>query len=198
MELIMTKVKNFARFTAIVAATFAVIMLASQLVYAGKQESREYHLKAAFLRYVAKFVEWPEGAIPESEVNICILGQIPSFKGLRSINGKVVNDREIKVSKISNYKDAEGQCQLMFVAKTEIEDSQEIIDFYRNKPILTFGDIDDFARKGGGMNFYIMNNRLAIMINPPSMDDAGLKISPRMLRLVTVVPPIDQSGIMDN
>ena len=194
----MTTTSRWVKFGFILTSTFIIVMLASQLVHAGRQESREYHLKAAFLRYVAKFVEWPESAIPESEVNICVLGQIPSFKGLRSINGKVVNDREIKVSKINDYKDADGNCQLMFIAKTENEQMQEIIDYYREKPVLTFGDMQDFAKNGGSMNFYIMNNRLAIMINPPSMDDSSLKISPRMLRLVTVVPPIDQGDTFGN
>lgn len=167
----------------------------SNWVYAASQSSREYHLKAAFLRYVAKFVEWPDDAIPEAKINICILGQVPSFKGLRSINGKVVNDREIIVTKIGEFQEAEGNCQILFIAKTEEEDRDNIIKTLDKKPILTFGDMDNFAKAGGDMNFYIVNNRLAIMINPPAMDDAGLKISPRMLRLVTVVPPINQGGV---
>lgn len=195
----MTKARTWAKFGLVLIATFLIIMLVSQLVHAGKQESREYHLKAAFLRYVAKFVEWPENAIPEKEVNLCILGQIPSFDGFRSINGKIVNDREIKVSKINDFKSADGKCQLLFISKTEEEKVKNIIEYYNKKPVLTFGDMPDFAKLGGGMNFYIMNNRLAIMINPPSMDDSQLKISPRMLRLVTVVPPIDQGdGIIGN
>lgn len=160
------------------------------------KEAREYHLKAAFLRYVAKFVEWPPESLPEGTVNICVLGQVPYYKGLDSITGKDANDRTIQVMKIGAIEDAEKQkCQILFVAKTESEKIDSILKVVQDKPILSFGDMDEFAEKGGDMNFYIMNKRLAIMINPPAVERSKLKISPRMLKLVTVVPPIEQEGV---
>lgn len=157
-------------------------------------ESREYHLKAAFLRYVAKFVEWPESALSESSINICVLGQVASFEGLNSINNKTVGDRTLAVSKIAKVSDAFNHCQILFVTKTEQENMKDIIAAIQNKPILGFGDVDGFAEAGGAMNFYIVNNRLAIMTNLPAVEKAGLTINPRMLRLVTIIPPIDQSS----
>jgi hypothetical protein len=157
-------------------------------------ESREYHLKAAFLRYVAKFVEWPENTLSESSINICVLGQVASFEGLNSINNKTVGDRTLAVSKISKVADSFNHCQILFVTKTEQDNMKDIIAAIQNKPILGFGDMDGFAEAGGAMNFYIVNNRLAIMTNLPSVEKAGLKINPRMLRLVTIIPPIDQSS----
>ncbi|MBN9289260.1 MAG: hypothetical protein BGO43_01510 [Gammaproteobacteria bacterium 39-13] len=157
-------------------------------------ESREYHLKAAFLRYVAKFVEWPASALTSGNINICILGLIPSFEAINSINGKVVNDHTIAVSKISEVKEAPGHCQILFVTKTEQDNIPKIIKAVENLPILAFGDMEHFAEQGGDMNFYVLNNRLAIMINPPAVEKSQLKISERMLKVVTVVPPIDQSN----
>lgn len=157
-------------------------------------ESREFHLKAAFLRYVAKFVEWPESSLPESTINICVLGQVTSFQGLNSINNKTVGDRILSVSKITKVEEAFDHCQILFVAKTEQDKVPSIIDAIRNKPILGFGDMDGFAEAGGAMNFYIVNNRLAIMTNLPAVQKAGLKVNPRMLRLVTIIPAIDQGA----
>lgn len=155
--------------------------------------SREYHLKAAFLRYVAKFVEWPTSALASGNINICVLGLIPSFEAISSINGKIVNDHTIVVSKISEVKEAPGHCQILFVTKTEEENVPKILKAVENLPILAFGDMEHFAEQGGSMNFYVLNNRLAIMINPPVVEKSKLKISDRMLKVVTVVPPIDQS-----
>ncbi|HRE30678.1 MAG TPA: YfiR family protein [Candidatus Berkiella sp.] len=157
-------------------------------------ESREYHLKAAFLRYVAKFVEWPESSLPESSINLCVLGQVPSFQGLNSINGKIVSDRTLSILKINKVSEAADNCQILFVTKTEQDNVKSILTAIENKPILGFGDMDGFAEAGGAMNFYIVNNRLAIMTNLPAVEKAGLQINPRMLRLVTIVPPIDQSS----
>lgn len=153
--------------------------------------AREYHLKAAFLRYVAKFVEWPSESLSEGIINICVIGQVPYYKGVDSINGKVIDDKKLNVLKIDKLTDVEKKCQILFVAKTETDNIDNIIQAIQDKPVLGFGDMDLFAEKGGDMNFYIMNNRLAIMINPPAVERSQLKISPRMLKLVTVVPPIN-------
>lgn len=153
--------------------------------------AREYHLKAAFLRYVAKFVEWPAAAQAAGTVNICVLGLLPSFDGLNSINGKAIDDRMITVNRISNVGEAVGKCQLVFITKTQENNVKDIITSIGTQPILDFGDMEHFAEKGGDMNFYILNNRLAIMINPPAVEKSQLKINDRMMKVVTVVPPID-------
>ncbi|MFI4938225.1 MAG: YfiR family protein [Candidatus Berkiellales bacterium] len=150
--------------------------------------SREYHLKAAFLRYVAQYIEWPSESLQVGSINICVIGQVPYFEGINSINGKVVNERVLVISKLLDAKDAKGHCQILFVAKTEEDKSKQIINTLQDLPVLTFGDMDHFSENGGDMNFYIANNRLAIMTNLPVIDKAKLKINPEMLRLVTVVP----------
>lgn len=149
--------------------------------------SREYHLKAAFLRYVAKYIEWPKEDIKDGTINICILGQVPAFEGLNSINGKIVNDLTLVIRKILTADD-NANCQIIFVTKTEDDDVPNIVKTLAKKPILTFGDMPGFAEKGGAMNFYIANNRLAIMVNLPPIGEANLKVNPQMLRLVTIVP----------
>lgn len=149
--------------------------------------SREYHLKAAFLRYVAKYIEWPKAEIKDGAINICVLGQVPSFEGLNSINGKIVNDLTLVIRKILTVDD-NANCQIIFVTKTEDDEIPNIVKTLVKKPILTFGDMPGFAEKGGAMNFYIANNRLAIMVNLPPIGEANLKVNPQMLRLVTIVP----------
>ncbi|MGD9591221.1 MAG: YfiR family protein, partial [Candidatus Berkiella sp.] len=111
---------------------------------------------------------------------------------LSSIDGKVVNDRTIAISKISDVSEAKGKCQILFITKTEQDNLKKIIKAVDDLPILAFGDMEHFAEQGGDMNFYILNNRLAIMINPPSVERSKLKISERMLKVVTVVPPVNE------
>ena len=186
--------KSKYRLTAILTLSILGLILCSAIASgSNKREAREYHLKAAFLRYVAKFVEWPESVLVDKKLNVCVLGNIPYYKAIDSIHGKVVNGLELTVFKVSDAATSiDKNCQILFVAKTEEDNTTTIIDAIKNKPILSFGDMDNFAEKGGDMNFYIMNNRLAIMINPPAIEQASLTISPRMMRLVTVLPSMQQ------
>lgn len=153
--------------------------------------SREYHLKAAFLRYVAEFVQWPKDAISDSAVTICVYGDIPSLDGLNSINGKVVNNRSIVIRTIPNVDIAKNEnkaCQMLYVGDSKKPTLESIINEMKNLPVLTFGDKAGLAEKGGTMNFYVSNNRMGIMINQETVTQNKLEINPRMLKLVTVFP----------
>lgn len=156
---------------------------------------REYYLKAAFLRYVVEFVQWPKNAIPETAVNICVYGDIPSLEGLNSINGKVVNNRSIVIRTIPTLavaKAGKQECQMLYIGKTANNKLNSIIQEMKDLPILTFGDQAGLAEKGGTMNFYIANNRMGIMINQETVLQNKLEINPRMLKLVTVFPDAKQ------
>jgi hypothetical protein len=84
------------------------------------------------------------------------------------------------------------------VTKTEQDNVEQIIKSTKGDPILSYGDMEHFAEHGGCMNFYIINNRLAIMINPNSIEQAKLTIDPKMLRLVTIIPPVGQKNMNKN
>jgi hypothetical protein len=134
-------------------------------------------------------VIWPTTALTGNTINLCVLGQVPVFEGIESINGKVVNDRAIQVSKVLSIEDAKAShCQIVFVAKTETDNVKNIISSIDQIPILGFGDMETYAQSGGTMNFYIANNHLAIMTNMPAVEKAKLSIDPQMLKLVTFVP----------
>lgn len=153
--------------------------------------AREYYLKAAFLRYVVEFVEWPKEAIPETAVTICVYGEIPSLEGLNSINGKVVNNRSIIIRTIPTLevaKSGKQECQMLYIGQPKNTKLDSIIQEMKNLPVLTFGDQAGLAEKGGTMNFYIANNRMGIMINQETVAQNKLHINPRMLKLVTIFP----------
>ena len=182
---------SFLKKASIITIGLAVAVFGVFTVYAASQVSREYHLKGAFLRYVAQFVEWPADSIPESAVNICVYGEIPALKGINSINGRIVNDRSIVIRTIPKYDIAKKECQILYISKYAKDDLDALIADMKGLPVLTFGDMDGFAEKGGAMNFHVVNNRMANVINQQTINDSKLKISPRMLKLVTVVPNID-------
>jgi hypothetical protein len=152
--------------------------------------SREYHLKAAFLRYIAQFVSWPKGAEPDTEINICLYGHVPSIAALNSINGKIVNDRPLLIRPILNLQRDAKLCQILYVLGNTKESMKAIITTTQNEPILTIGDMDGFAEAGGSMNFYIVNNRMALTINQEAVAKAHLLLQPRLLKLVTIVPNV--------
>jgi hypothetical protein len=181
-------------FTRLMALSFGLLLSYSSFAET-RADSREYHLKAAFLRYVVKYVNWPADVASKSPAStICVYGDVPSLEGLQSITGKVVNDKSITVRTITSIQEGiTAQCNLVFVSKQKQTEQDQLIKAYKGLPILTFGDMSTFAEAGGAMNFYVVNNNLAIMINSETVQQSKLTINPKMLRLVTIVPPVAET-----
>ena len=176
---------------AFILALFSMTLHAAIAPLSAENLYREYRLKAAFLRYAVEFVEWPPEAIPESAINICIYGDIPSLEGINAINGKIVNNRSIvirTIQKLDIVKSGKQECQILYLGDTKGAKLSSIIQEMKNLPVLTFGDKEGLAEKGGGMNFYSVNKRLGIMINQETIAKNKLNINPRMLKLVTIIP----------
>lgn len=54
-------------------------------------------------------------------------------------------------------------------------------------PVLTVGDLDQFAAKGGMIGLVMQSNRVRFEVNLQSAERAGLKINSKLLSLAIVV-----------
>ncbi len=52
---------------------------------------------------------------------------------------------------------------------------------------MTVGDVKGFAQLGGIINFIIVKNKVRFEINMKAAEEAGLKISSKLLRLARIV-----------
>lgn len=151
---------------------------------------REYYLKAAFLRFIAKFIKWPDSNKPDTEIRICLYGDVPSLKGINSINGRLIQEKTLNVRRITSLDIAKknGECHILFVSVLVKDQYQYIADTMKGYPVVTFGDSEQFSEVGGCMGFYIVNNRMAIMINTETMAKNDLALLPEVLKLITIIP----------
>jgi hypothetical protein len=57
----------------------------------------------------------------------------------------------------------------------------------KDASVLTVGETEGFAARGGIINFYIEGNRVRFEINPDAAHRSGLKISSQLLQLGKLV-----------
>jgi hypothetical protein len=53
--------------------------------------------------------------------------------------------------------------------------------------VLTVGEIEGFARRGGTINFYLEDDKVRFEINPESTRERGLRMSSQLLALGRIV-----------
>ena len=69
------------------------------------------------------------------------------------------------------------------------ERAAEIMSALDSKPIVTVGEMEDFDRRGGIINFYLEGTKVRFEINSTTAQKDGLKISSQLLSLGKIVQP---------
>lgn len=175
---------------------FCSIALAALLSLAAVTPARgqanpsvEYQVKAAFLLNFVKFVEWPSDAFQSEKAPIilCVFRHDPFGSTLDEIiRGKTINNREVSVRRINELQDLKA-CQMVFVSSGEDKRLSEILNSLRGTSALVVGEGEDFAKRGGGIQFFLEDNKLRFAVNVDALQKARLSVSSRLLALARIV-----------
>jgi hypothetical protein len=153
-------------------------------------QAPEYQLKAVFLYQFAQFVEWPSQAFSavEAPFSVCVLGNDPFSTLLdETVDGETVKGRHLAVRRYRKVEDLKD-CNILFITQSEMATLESTLDALKGRPILTVGDADSFAKRGGAIEFFTASNKLKLRINPEAAKAADLTISSKLLRLADIVP----------
>jgi len=158
----------------------------ADFTFADMKENREDKIKAAYLFHFASFIEWPKGGINATDFNLCVYGMHPVSKHLKKLNNEPVAERVLNV--INNVTMNEiFKCQIIFMGSEQINKFNIMDSSYLNKNSLIVSEGKAFAENDGMLAFYMLDNKLKIMINKNATDLAGLTISSKLLRLARIV-----------
>lgn len=148
----------------------------------------EYQIKAAFLYNFAKFIEWPANAHVADAQNftIGILGPDPFGQDIAVIAGKLVKGKPLRVVRGLTLEELKG-CQVLFIGTAAPAELARTLGALKDKPILTVGESEGFARRGGMIHLMTVENKVRFEINAQGAEEAGLKISSHLLRLAKIV-----------
>jgi YfiR/HmsC-like len=155
----------------------------------GQPESDEYRVKAAFLFHFAQLAQWPvDASAPGSDqMNLCTFGEDPFGGELeKTLDGKMIGSLPIRVRHAKLSADVRG-CQILFIAKGERKRLPALLQSVAHEPVLTVGETDDFIRQGGMILLSVENDRIRFEINLATAEQAGLKMSAKLLVLAKTV-----------
>lgn len=149
----------------------------------------EYQLKAVFLFNFAQFVEWPASAFaaPDAPLVIGVLGEDPFGAYLDEVvRGEKVDGHPLEVLRYRRVEDI-STCHILFISRTEQDRLESLVARLKDRTILTVGDAEHFARRGGMIRFVTEHNRIRLHINIKAAEAASLKLSSKLLRPADIV-----------
>jgi len=185
-----------------VAAVIAALLAAVTIAPPGHADEAawsptfEHQVKIGFLYNFAKFVEWPPEAFrgPAAPLVISILGSDPLCDALgRALQGKTVNARPIALRRLRRVDPADPG-QILFIGSSVGREAGAILATLRTVPVLTVGDMKEFAALGGIINFTIEDHKVRFEINLDAAERAGLRVSSQLLTVGRIVREPNRTG----
>ena len=147
----------------------------------------EYQVKAGFVSSFARFIEWPPDAFksPHEPFAICVLGQNPFGRTLAAlVAGKSVGERALELREIASVRDAEG-CHILFVSSSERLRFRSILTSLKERSVFSMA-IQAISSPRAVWSLRIENGKVRIEINAAAAKKKNLRISSRLMSLVTI------------
>jgi uncharacterized protein DUF4154 len=163
---------------------------ATPLEPAGPAGPSEYEVKAAFLYNFARFVEWPIDAPgDDSTFVVTVLGRDPFGSALDdTLRGKKIDEKRVVVRRVLRSEDV-GRSHIVFISDSESDRLPAILKTLEAAPVLTVGDMSQFAERGGVIRFKVDQDRIRLEINVAAAQRSRLRISSQLLKLARIVNP---------
>jgi uncharacterized protein DUF4154 len=163
---------------------------AAPLHPAGAGGPSEYEVKAAFLYNFARFIEWPLDAPGEERTFVVtVLGRDPFGRALDdTLRGKKIDDKPVVVRRVLRS-DEVGRSHIVFISDSESDRLPAILKSLEAAPVLTVGEMNQFAERGGVIRFKVDQERIRLEINVAAAQRSRLRISSQLLKLARIVSP---------
>jgi hypothetical protein len=173
-----------------VVKTIVVLLLTLTLSTPSRAAAtaREYEIKAAFIFNFMEFITWPPDAFiaKDAPFVVAVVGDDPFGGALeQAMAGKTVDGRQIVVRHFPSADQMEP-CQVLFVPTGDDDALPAIMAKLASAPVLTVGESDRFMAAGGGIRFFLEDNKMRFEIDPAATDAARLKVSAKLMKLARI------------
>lgn len=148
---------------------------------------REQNLRAAFVFNFARFVDWPQYALPDTgslRLGVFASGGLPA--SFAALDGRRVRGHVVRVVPLGPADDPAG-CHLLYCNDASATQLAALLAGSRGHPVLTVGEGERFSAGGGMIELLTRDNRLRFRIRPDAARGAGLRISAALLQLADEV-----------
>ncbi|CCQ89657.1 conserved hypothetical protein [Nitrospina gracilis 3/211] len=179
----------FKLFICSLLAVWPVFLHKTPNAYSEEAVPREYLLKTSIILKFFEFIQWPEEKMihnSEPQFVLCVVGSNPfgSLFDLAQKEGVFRNKLIVKIFSSGSHLDS---CHMVYIGKSEDNNLEEMLHRTKGMPILFIGDTPGFSRRGVGINFVILNNKIRFKINRSAVEDRNIKISSELLNLAILV-----------
>ncbi len=154
--------------------------IALSMVTQAKAQNINYKVHALFLYKFTQYIEWPAA---NGNYVIGVVGNSPILEELENI---AATKKNVTIKKLAAGSDMSG-CQLIFVSEGSSTHLSTVSSKVSGKPVLVISETGSGAKKGAGINFIMVNDKMKFELNKSMVERQGLKVSGDLITLSIVV-----------
>ena len=163
-----------------------LMLLTSWALAQAPRQAPEPELKAAILVNLLLFVDWKrQGVQPEDRLTACYLEPGPVTQALLRFEGRQLKGKPLRVMQVDPTK--VGGCHLLYLSPAAATHLPRLVSLLRDSGVLLAGDTPGFLQSGVMLNLGTEDGRIVFDIDLPSVRQAGLALSSKVLRLARQV-----------
>jgi uncharacterized protein DUF4154 len=153
-----------------------------------QEKPTQYQVEATYLYNFSQFVAWPAAAATAANsFNICVLGQDPFGPALANIVAdETVAGKSVAAKRVPTPQEAVN-CRVLFISSSESGRLKEILTILGGASVLTVSDLPEFTRRGGMVQFLLIEDRVRFEVNLAAAERARLTLSSELLKVATTI-----------
>lgn len=150
--------------------------------------SAEDKLKAAFVYKLTRFVTWPPSYSSGSteHFSFCILGDNIFGDALEPLRSRSLKQLPIEINYYSQSEEVAESCHVVYITASKSAFIDNIIERFKDKPMLTISDIANFSEYGGIIELVRGPDNISFRINLNAARKADLSIAAPLLEISTI------------
>jgi hypothetical protein len=149
----------------------------------------ELQVRAQFIYNFANFVEWPKDAFPEakSPIKICLFGEVDFAPFLYTFNDTLIGTRPLKIQRTQEIEEIRAGCHILYVGQDERVKLPTFWQQIHYIYVLSIGDRQGFADKGGIINILRAQDKMQFEVNIENALANGLFLDSDLLALARII-----------
>jgi hypothetical protein len=145
----------------------------------------ENQLKAVYLIHLSDFTTWPAERTNPEAFTICVSSESHLVESLQEVKSseRLVKNKPLKIQHNLDSQSLK-YCHIFYVEKKDLAlfilEKQQLI----TNSVLTVSSESGFAEQGGGIEYYLENNKVRLKANLETIKQSRLFVSSKILRFI--------------
>lgn len=166
-----------------------LLCLLPAIGHADDTREAELQVRAQFVYNFANFVEWPDEAFsaPNAPIRICLFGDVAFAPYLNAFAGTLIGRRPLQVDRTNELNQIRTGCHVLYVGNDQRVRLPTFWEKIQYLYVLSVGERNEFADKGGIINILRTRDRLRFEINIENALSNGLFLDSDLLALARTI-----------